>query len=255
MVNTQGDRRRNDSSLLLSPPHSPSTRIGDALPLNRTPAIQAASAPSKSSPEDLLVSAARVGCTRSFETLYSLYSQRVFRTIVSITFNREDAEDALQQTFLRAYLAIGQFEGRSTFYSWITRIAINSSLMILRHRRNQPQIACSNSSETEEHTWIDNIQDPAPNPEQAYERAEQSRTLQSALQKLRPNERVVLERHLLDDPSIHDLADSLDISRLAAKSRLYRARAHLVARMKGQPYAGSRSSPMKPSHEPSAISS
>jgi RNA polymerase sigma-70 factor (ECF subfamily) len=173
-----------------------------------------------------------------------MYRQRVFRTIVSITMNREDAEDALQQTFLQAFQALHRFEFRSSFYSWITRIAINSSLVILRRRRNQSQIACTRWSDVEDGTWIENVPDAAPNPEQVYERAQQAQRLSVALKKLRPNERLIMELHLAEDLSIHDLAESLHISESAAKVRLYRARKKVVSDFKSQPTGRSRSSPI-----------
>src|SRR5258708_206732 len=88
-----------------------------------------------------LVSAAQAGSSSAFGELRDIYSPRVYRQLLTITKNREDAEDALQDAFLRAYLAIHAFEGRSTFYSWLTRIAINSALMILRKRRTRPEIS------------------------------------------------------------------------------------------------------------------
>src|SRR3954452_23188228 len=82
-----------------------------------------------------LVLAAQSGSSAAFAEIRALYAQRLYRRIALIIRNREDAEDALQDTFLHAYLAIPTFEGRSSIYSWLTRIAINSALMVLRRRR------------------------------------------------------------------------------------------------------------------------
>ncbi|HEY5253197.1 MAG TPA: sigma factor, partial [Acidobacteriaceae bacterium] len=79
--------------------------------------------------DEQLVSAAKAGSDEAFAELQNLYAQRLYSTIIRITKNHEDAEDALQDTFLRVYLALCSFEGRSSFYSWVTRIAINSALM------------------------------------------------------------------------------------------------------------------------------
>ena len=88
---------------------------------------------------DNVVSAAQKGRPTTFAELYAIYSRRLYRTIIAITRNPADAEDALQVTFLRAYLALDTFEGRSSVYSWLLRIAINSALMILRKRRARPE--------------------------------------------------------------------------------------------------------------------
>ena len=86
-----------------------------------------------------LVAAARAGSNAAFEELQSRHSRRLFRRINFITRNHEDAEDALQETFLHAYLALDSFEGRSQFASWLTRIAINSALMVLAGAAREPK--------------------------------------------------------------------------------------------------------------------
>ena len=83
-------------------------------------------------PLDDIVLAAQAGSPAAFADLYSTYSRRLFQTIFSITKNPQDAEEALQETFLRAYLAIKNFEGKSQIYTWLTRIAVNTALMVLR---------------------------------------------------------------------------------------------------------------------------
>src|SRR5580704_3275298 len=97
-----------------------------------------------------LVAAARSGSSAAFAELREIYARRVYRKLLIMTKNREDAEDALQDTFLRAYMALHTFEERSSFYTWVTRIAINSALMILRRRRLRPEVSFDSTSETEE---------------------------------------------------------------------------------------------------------
>jgi RNA polymerase sigma factor (sigma-70 family) len=86
------------------------------------------------------VLAAQMDSPIAFRNLYALYARRLYKSIFGITKNAQDAEDALQDTFLHAYLAIHTFEGKSSIYSWLTRIAINSALTILRRRRIRPEI-------------------------------------------------------------------------------------------------------------------
>jgi len=126
-------------------PGSPTSRIGAAInrktqsPRNQSVehAIEAR--------EVRITTAPRMGSTMAFDELQKVYSSRLFKTILRITKNWEDAEDALQDTFLRAYLALHGFGGRSSVYSWLTRIAINSALMVLRRRRSRPEafLICS----------------------------------------------------------------------------------------------------------------
>ena len=87
-----------------------------------------------------IVLAAQAGSPGAFAELHAIYSRRLYKRVLSITRSREDAEDALQETFLRVHSAIHAFEGSSTIYSWLTRIAINSALIILRRRRARHEI-------------------------------------------------------------------------------------------------------------------
>src|ERR1700689_81411 len=112
-----------------------------------------------------LVAAARSGSSAAFAELREIYARRVYRRLLAITKNQEDAEDALQDTFLRAYMALHTFEERSSFYSWVTRIAINSALMILRRRRMHPEVSFDNPSETEETFSGFEFKDTRPSPE------------------------------------------------------------------------------------------
>ncbi|HEY1903017.1 MAG TPA: sigma-70 family RNA polymerase sigma factor [Terracidiphilus sp.] len=97
-----------------------------------------------------LVAAVRAGSNAAFEELRNRYSGRLYRRIRSITRNHEDAEDALQETFLRAYLALDLFEGISQFASWLTRIAINSAPMVLRRRRSRAEVSYESPLESGE---------------------------------------------------------------------------------------------------------
>lgn len=176
-----------------------------------------------------LVAAARAGSSIAFEELRSLYSRRIYKTILAITKNREDAEDALQDTFLRAYMALNSFEGRSAFYSWLTRIAINSALMIRRKRRACPEVPFVGSSEIGNEVPQFEVRDLSPNPEQICDERQQRVRLLSAIRKLKPSLRAVLEIQMMQSSSVREIAQALDISEAAVKSRLYRARARLIA--------------------------
>jgi RNA polymerase sigma-70 factor, ECF subfamily len=177
-----------------------------------------------------IVAAAQAGSTTAFDELQKLYSSRLFKTILRITKNREDAEDALQDTFLRAYVALRGFEARSSVYSWLTRIAINSALMILRRRRSRREALFIASFEEEDDLFPLEIKDPASNPEQLCDLLQRSEHLLHAIRKLEPQVRALIEIRLAGEYSMKEMANILNISTSAVKARLYRARAHLVKR-------------------------
>jgi len=176
-----------------------------------------------------LVSYALAGSSDAFAELQRLYSRNLYCTILRITRNREDAEDALQDTFLRAHLALGKFEGRSSFYSWLTRIAINSALMILRKRRNQPEVAFDTPREPENDLLQFEFRDPALNPEQIYDQRQRCVNIQRELKKLHYNLREPIHARMAHGSSLKEIARALAISESAVKSRLSRARARINA--------------------------
>jgi RNA polymerase sigma-70 factor, ECF subfamily len=174
-----------------------------------------------------LVYAAQSGCRAAFDELVSLYSRRVYRTILAITKNSEDAEDAMQESFLRAFLAIRRFEGRSSFYSWLTRIAINSALIILRRRRARPQFSLSTPQEWSDEIVHMDFEDLAPNPEETCYRRQRHIRLTRAIRRLSPNLREVVQVYVAEECSVKEVAEKFNITEAAAKSRLYRARTRL----------------------------
>ena len=175
-----------------------------------------------------LVAAARSGSAAAFAELREIYGlQRVYRKLLIITRNREDAEDALQDTFLRAYKALPNFEERSSFYTWLTTIAINSALMILRRRRIRSEVPFDRPGETEEEIPDFEYKDAAPSPEHiCVHRQRYARTLRS-IGKLQPRLRQVIEMKMRENCSSREIAQALQISEAAVKSRLSRARARL----------------------------
>jgi RNA polymerase sigma-70 factor (ECF subfamily) len=176
-----------------------------------------------------IVFAAQAGSPGAFAELYALYSRRLYRTIIAITRNSEDAEDALQETFLRAYLAIHTFEGRSAFYSWLTRIGINSALMLLRKRRARPEVLIDPQPDAPAETICFDIQDPSPTPEQVYALRHRRVTLVRAIRSLDSKLRRPIQMQITRDSSIKEIGQALKISEAAVKTRLHRARLRLSA--------------------------
>jgi RNA polymerase sigma-70 factor, ECF subfamily len=179
------------------------------------------------SSDEHLVVAARSGCRAAFNELWELYSRRVYRTTLSITKNKQDAEDALQDSFLCAFLALESFEGRASFSTWLTRIAINSSLGLLRKRHRHPEISIDSTCQQDEESAPEELRDLAPNPEQVFEQQQGHAKLMQAIHKLPATLREAVHTRITDDCSVKEIAYRLNISQSAAKSRLYRARTRL----------------------------
>ena len=124
------------------------------------------------SDELALVQAAKGGDVSSFEELVRRYDRNVFRIAQHITQNREDAEDVVQDAFLKAYTNLKQFQGQSKFYTWLVRIAVNEALMKLRRRRPERMVSLDEDVKTEEDSVPREVADWSPNPEQQYNQAE-----------------------------------------------------------------------------------
>jgi RNA polymerase sigma factor (sigma-70 family) len=185
--------------------------------------------------DDLLVQAAQTGQEWAFVELCTRNSKRVFNTIYGVTKNREDAEDALQDSMMRAFLHLKQFDGRSSFATWFTRIGINSALMILRKRRIRLETSIDATAEGETwQTW--QIADYSADPERHYAGYERSLHLKSAICRLPNALRSVVERGQMEGHSMKQIARNMGISIPATKSRL--ARAKVALRKSMVPAAG-----------------
>src|ERR1700739_2375615 len=178
-------------------------------------------------PHDKIVSALQANSPVTFEELHEIYSRRLYKTIVSITNNSEDAEDALQDTFLHAYLAREAFEGRSSIYTWLTRIAVNSALTILRKRRSRPEVLFDPQSDERGETLSFEVKDSAPTPEEAYDLHHRQLKTLRVLGRLDPQLRGPIRMQLMHGRSVKDISRALNISEAAVKARLYRARQRL----------------------------
>jgi RNA polymerase sigma-70 factor (ECF subfamily) len=165
----------------------------------------------------------------TFEELHAIYSRRLYRTIVAITKNPEDAEDALQDTFLRAHVARKTFEGRSSIYSWLTRIAINSALMVLRKRRVRSEVLFGSQPDDRCGANIFEVRDSAPNPEELCVLHQHQLKTWHAVCRPRPSLRESIRMQVAQGWSIRAISRSLNISEAAVKSRIRRARQQLSA--------------------------
>lgn len=182
--------------------------------------------------EDLaLVQSAREGDMAAFEQLIKRYDRNVFRIANHITQNREDAEDVVQDAFLKAYQKLDQFQGNSKFYTWLVRIAVNEALMKLRKRKASKTVSIDEDVETEEGFVPREVTDWSPNPEQLYKQAELGDILEKTIQGLSAGFRTVFVLRDVEGLSTEETAETLGLSIPAVKSRLLRARLQLRERL------------------------
>lgn len=176
--------------------------------------------------EPVLVAAAQAGDITAFETLVGRYERKILRLALNITQNREDAEDVMQEAFLKAYEHLSGFQGNSRFYTWLVRIAVNQALMKLRKRRPN-QVSIDEEVNTGEDLIPREIEDWGPSPEDRYKQTELSDILSSVIADLDPPFRIVFQLRDIEELSTEETAEALGLSIPAVKSRLLRARLKL----------------------------
>ena len=176
--------------------------------------------------EGSLVAAAKAGDIDAFETLVGRYERKIFRLAQNITQNKEDAEDVMQEAFLKSYQHLSEFQGNSRFYTWLVRIAVNQALMKLRKRRPN-QVSLDEEVDTGEDTMPREVEDWGPSPEERYKQAELGGILSSTIAELEPPFRIVFQLRDIEELSTEETAEALGLSVPAVKSRLLRARLKL----------------------------
>jgi RNA polymerase sigma-70 factor (ECF subfamily) len=190
--------------------------------------VQPRSLPSQVVKEDepILVAAAQNGDITAFETLVGRYERKILRLAQNITQNREDAEDVMQEAFLKAYEHLSGFQGNSRFYTWLVRIAVNQALMKLRKRRPNV-VSIDEEVNTGEDLIPREIEDWGPSPEDRYKQTELSGILSEVITDLDPSFRIVFQLRDIEELSTEETAEALGLSIPAVKSRLLRARLKL----------------------------
>src|ERR1700678_1625945 len=178
-----------------------------------------------------LLSTAKAGDADAFVELSRRYYRRVFQETFRITRNQQDAEDALQDSLLKAFSHLNNFEERSSFSTWLTRIAINSALMILRKRRNCFECSLDGTDDPNSNSERWEIRSLAEDPESSYVRREREALLREAIRRLPPRCREVVELWQAKEYSAREIAQALGISVPAVKSRVSRARLTLQAEL------------------------
>lgn len=181
--------------------------------------------------EMALVHAAKSGDLEAFSQLVNRYDRNIFRIAQHITHNEEDAQDVVQDAFLKAYQNLEQFQENSKFYTWLVRIAVNEALMKLRKRRTDRTVSIDEDVETEEGSMPREVADWSPNPEQLYGQSELGEILRKTIHGLPPGFRTVFVLRDVEGLSTEETAEMLGLSVPAVKSRLLRARLQLRERL------------------------
>jgi RNA polymerase sigma-70 factor (ECF subfamily) len=169
-----------------------------------------------------LVQLAIAGNADAQERLFKKYTPRLYRTVFALLGNREDAEDAVQESWYKAYANLDSFEGRAAFSTWLTRIAINSALMLLRRKSVRVE-ACLND-------FLDNHSEPffdgtePPNPEKIFVARELNALIEDQIRELPPRVQAAFRLRKIEEFSITEAAQALGIRETALKSQVSRAR-------------------------------
>jgi RNA polymerase sigma-70 factor (ECF subfamily) len=176
--------------------------------------------------------AAKRGDSTAFEILCKQSANTVFHIARRMMRNKEDAEDVMQESFRLAFIHLKSFKGGSRFSTWLSRIAINASLMKLRRKQYLWDVSLDKSAETEEPSFQLDVEDGGPNPEQLYAHKERQRILFEAMNELTPGMRKAIELRELGERSTEETAQIMGISVSAVKARVFHGRKILRERLK-----------------------
>lgn len=176
--------------------------------------------------ETELIAQARNGSPVAIEHLVDRHESRLFRLAQNITGNHEDAEEVVQNAFVKAFRKLDAFRGDSRFYTWLVRIAVNEGLMKIRGRRFR-EVPIDQEKDTEDGIHTREFEDWGPNPEQRYSQEELRRILTTTISKLAPRYRIVFQLRDVEGLSTDETARMLGLSDSAVKTRLRRARFRL----------------------------
>src|SRR6266404_1673297 len=179
-----------------------------------------------------LVAAAKKKDPEAFEILVERHARRVIFAARRVAHTREDAEDVVQQSLQKAFVHLDQFEGKSSFSTWLTRIAINEALILLRKNRGLREVLMNDSTEGEEALFELEIPDSGQSPEDSYSQRERQRILFSALNELPHGMRRAIQLRELDERSTQETARIMGISVNAVKARVFHGRRKLRERLR-----------------------
>jgi RNA polymerase sigma-70 factor (ECF subfamily) len=178
-----------------------------------------------------LVHGVKSGQASAFEKLVKKYDRKLLRIAQSVTHNREEAEDAVQETFFKVYQRLDQFQESAKFSTWLIRIVLNEALMKLRKKRTAREESLDTDVQSDGDILPTDVADWSPNPQEHYSAVEFREILIKCLLRLRPTLRVVFVLRDMEELSINETSEALGLSAVAVKARLFRARLELRERL------------------------
>ena len=188
---------------------------------------------SRASDDELLV-AARSSDGRAFAELCRRHARSIQKKVFGMLRNREDAEDVLQDAICSAFVHLQCFRGTCAFSTWLTQIAINAALMLMRKRRSRSETSYDQRSDQDQEWPIWEFADRSPNPEQIYAKRQAIERMAVAVNRLSPRYRDLVQQFHGAEQSLQETAEKLGIKVGAAKSRLMRARLKIRSRLEKQ---------------------
>jgi RNA polymerase sigma-70 factor, ECF subfamily len=182
-----------------------------------------------------MVARARQGDQEALNILFQSCRRKLFATALRILSRPHDAEDAVQEAMMNAYAHLDQFHGRSDFFTWLTRIVINTALAQIRRARSRPVVSWDQAqTESDETVWSGFMQDPKPDPEQIYQQVEHQRLLRDALDRLPARNRRAIQLCTFDDCSVKTAAVALGLPKGTLKVHLHRGRVLLSRKLRSK---------------------
>ena len=177
--------------------------------------------------DEMLVARTQKGDAAAFDVLVGRYKERLYATVYHMTSNHEDANDLVQDTFIKAFKSIESFRGRSSFYTWVYRIAVNRTINFLKRRKNRNQYSLDDleSSIQTDPDLVEMMSHVTPRREAGL--TELQERLNEALQKLSESHRAVVTMHDIQGMTHADIAKVLKCSEGTVRSRLFYARQQL----------------------------
>jgi RNA polymerase sigma-70 factor (ECF subfamily) len=169
-----------------------------------------------------LIKLVLAGDRRAFEPLVRKHERRVFRVTLAVLGNVEDAEEAMQDAFIKAYRHLDQFRGESRFTTWLTRIAVNEALQ--KRQARKESVSLDEAPDVESKSLPGRFEPWTSNPEKLYGKQEIRQLVEGAIQALPPIYRETLVLRDIEEMSAEEAAEALEIKVPALKSRLLRAR-------------------------------
>ncbi|MAT64988.1 MAG: RNA polymerase subunit sigma [Gammaproteobacteria bacterium] len=186
-------------------------------------------AEAESLPDDVVVGQVLAGNVQAFEVLIRRYNQRLYRLARGILSDDQDAREAVQESYVKAYLSLDGFRGPGGFATWLYVITRNQAFSMLRHRQREVPMEMPTMENILDDTSLLDV----PDPEEALESERLGKTLQHAIDRLPDAFRIVFVMRMVQGMSVRETAEILDLNEKTVKTRLFRARRMLRERFKG----------------------